>query len=166
MAQQYLEHPLRQPLHGLLQIAVILEGRTTDILHTDDGDGVVATVDEHMFVHQQMPPYLLFKIVQHRLIFRHVALTLVLAIFAIVVIAHDRQYAVGGTDLLQHMLEGNDLLGRDIDQVAREYDEVGMLIIDQRHEFINETTVAQIGTDVNIRQLQHAITVERRRQQR
>ena len=153
MTEQDLEHTRRQPGHGFLQIAIVLEWRPRDILHTDHGDGILAPMDEHMTVEQQLPAYLAFEISEHRLVLLDVPLSPHGDILTVVVVAHDRVDPILGLYLPEGMLKRNDFLSRHVDEVTGEHYKVGMLIIDKSHELRDEPTVAEIGPDMDIGEL-------------
>ena len=142
VAEQNLEHACGQSLHGLAQVTIILKRWPADVLNTYHCDGIVATMDERMLVHQQPPAYLGLQIAQHGLVLLYVVLTLVSAILSVVVIAHDGINTISSHNLLQGMLKRYDFLSRHVDQVTGEHHEVGMLFIDDSYKFVNEAAVA------------------------
>ena len=82
-----------------MQIAIVGEGRTTDILYSDESDGIAATMDDYVVVEQQMPASFLFQVFQYVLVATDVILAFILAIFTIVVVTHDGIHTVAGTHL-------------------------------------------------------------------
>lgn len=52
VAEEYLEHALRQALHGFAQVAVVGKWRSADVFHPDDCNGIAATANEGVFVEE------------------------------------------------------------------------------------------------------------------
>ena len=82
-----------------MQIAIVGERRTTDILYPDESDGIFATTDDYMVVEQQMPSSFFLQVFQNVLVPADIVLAFILAIFAIVVVAHDGKHTVAGRHL-------------------------------------------------------------------
>lgn len=160
VAQQNLERPLGGALERLRQVAIVGEGRPTDVLHADELDGGAVATDAYVLVEEQPPSYFLLQVFQHRLVFPDVAQALVLAILAIVVVSHHREHAVARLYLLQRVLERYHLVGADVHQVACEHHQIGPLLVDQPHQLIDKRAVAQERTDVDIRQLHYAVAIK------
>ena len=91
-----------------------------DILDTCHGDRVAAPMQEEVTVEQYLPSHLLFE--PHDM--SH-AVGLV-AIGAVVVVAHDGENAVGGMEPAEDREERVELVGLQGDDVAGEGDEVGL----------------------------------------
>ncbi len=91
-----------------------------DILDTCHGDRVAAPMQEEVAVEQYPPSHLLFE--PHDM--SH-AVGLV-AIGAVVVVAHDGENAVGGMEPAEDREERVELVGLQGDDVAGEGDEVGL----------------------------------------
>ena len=106
-----------------------------------------------MLVEQQSPPHLALHVFQHSLVTLNVAPIFVLAIFAIIVIAHDGVHTVASSYLPKHVLERYQLFGAHVDQVARENDKIGALSIDKIYHLVNKLTVAKESAYMNIRYL-------------
>ena len=128
--------------------------------HADDGNGAVAATDEGVLIEEKLPSNLPFEVFENILILGDVGVRLHGDVFAVVVVAHDGENTIRGFDLSQGMLEGYDLFGGDVDEVAGEDDEVGMLLVDESDELVDEFPVAEVGADMNVGELQDLITVE------
>ena len=160
VAEQNLEHAVGQILDRLAQVAVTFEGGLADVLHTDKGYLAAATLKEHVLVHEHVPSHLLFHIDEGVLIALHALQGMVVAILAVVMVAHHGIDAVRGMDVVEHGHEGEQLCGTHVDQIACEHHKVWLLGVDHIDQFADERGVLQEGADMDVGELQHAVAVE------
>ena len=75
-------------------------------------------------------------------------------------VAHDGEDAVGSLQLAEDALEGIQLGGLHVLQVAREADDVRLLLVDGCHHFLYHPGVVAVGAKVCVAEKGYTIAVE------
>ena len=147
-------------LQGFDEVCQSRVGRFASVLYAGNIEPFAFSADCEMFVAEHPPAALLFKRDDLRamVIFFEFALTGV--VDAIIMIAEHGHHAVARLQLRKDSSIGMHFRGIDIDQIAREHDEVGVFLVDAPHHLFHKSRVSVVSAEMKVGDLYDAVTVE------
>ena len=130
------------------------------ILDTDQSDAGISPMNQCMGIVQHFPSHsglTLFELFQ---IGCPLTGTVPSDVGAIVVIAQYGENTVGSMELLEYVFDTVQFRGAVIDQVSRKDNEIALLSVYEIDELLDTTGITGNGSDVQVRELYDAVTVE------
>lgn len=161
VTHQHGEAVAFQSLHGLGQVAISGEGRTTIVFDACNDEGVLSTMEDTMLVEEECPTVTADAALQ----FLHIGRTFIFFrisdIHAVIMVAHHGIDTIRSMEFVEVTTEAVEFCALVIDKVAREKDGITMLGIDEVNDGADITFVSVThGADMKVGELGDAIAVE------